>query len=74
VGYDRIMGVLTKYKGAMPVVLYDERTGKRSLAGDGFWVNPYEDMLLKELKGLCLYSGGRWLKWNLLIGTQRKMS
>jgi DNA polymerase-3 subunit alpha len=52
VGYDKIMDVLKRYRGGMPVVLYDERTQKRNLVGEEFWINPYEDLLLRELKGI----------------------
>jgi len=49
--YDKIMAILQRFHGAIPVVMYDERTEKRNLVGEQFWVSG-DDMLLRELKAL----------------------
>jgi DNA polymerase-3 subunit alpha len=49
--YDKIMGILRRYPGETPVVLYDERTQKRTVLNREFWART-DDALIRELKGL----------------------
>lgn len=52
VPYDKLMSVLSRFRGATPVVIYDEKTEQRMRAKEGFWVNVDNDYLMPELKNL----------------------
>jgi DNA polymerase-3 subunit alpha len=50
--YSDITDLLSKHRGAAPVVIYDEKTGQRMRVAEAFWINPESEALLTGLKKL----------------------
>jgi DNA polymerase-3 subunit alpha len=52
VPYDKLMALLSKFRGATPVVIYDEKTKQKMKTKESFWVNADNERLMLELKHL----------------------
>ncbi|MDR1703602.1 MAG: DNA polymerase III subunit alpha, partial [Clostridiales bacterium] len=50
--YSDITELLSRHRGNVPVVVYDERTGQRMRVAEMYWVNPESEALLPGLRKL----------------------
>ncbi|MCL2703525.1 MAG: DNA polymerase III subunit alpha [Defluviitaleaceae bacterium] len=48
--YNDVMEILSRYRGGVPVVVYDERTGQRMRVSENYWVNAGDENLIAGLK------------------------